>query len=37
MNVPEYPYKEDIGARQGLRDERLALFPRAEYSVKVNR
>ena len=35
--LPEYPYKEDIGAGKNLRDERLAPFPRTEYSVKVNR
>lgn len=35
--LPEYPYKEDIGSGKGLRDEKLAPFPRTEYSVKVNR
>lgn len=35
--LPEYPYKEDIGSGKKLRDEKLAPFPRTEYSVKVNR
>jgi len=35
--LPEYPYKDDIGCSAKLRDERLAPFPRTEYSVKVNR
>lgn len=35
--VPEYPYNETMGAGRKLRDERLAPFPRTEYSVKVNR
>jgi arylsulfatase A-like enzyme len=35
--LPEYPYKDDIGCSSGLRDERLAPFPRTEYAVKVNR
>ena len=35
--LPEYPYKEDIGAGKSLRDEKLAPFPRTEHSVKVNR
>lgn len=34
---PEYQYKEAIGAGVKLRDEKLAPFPRTEYSVKVNR
>lgn len=34
---PEYPYKDGIGCGKGLRDARLAPFPRTEYSVKVNR
>ncbi|MBX2841027.1 MAG: sulfatase-like hydrolase/transferase [Flammeovirgaceae bacterium] len=34
---PLYPNKEEIGCGKGLRDERLAPFPRTEYSVKVNR
>ncbi|NPA37653.1 MAG: sulfatase-like hydrolase/transferase [Chlorobi bacterium] len=35
--LPEYPYKEEMGAGKGLRDEKLAPFPRTEYAVKVNR
>ncbi len=35
--LPEYPYDEAMGAGRKLRDERLAPFPRTEYSVKVNR
>ena len=35
--LPEYPYKDDIGCSAGLRDEKLAPFPRTEYSVKVHR
>ena len=35
--LPEYPYNEEIGSGRTLRDERLAPFPRNEYSVKVNR
>jgi arylsulfatase A-like enzyme len=35
--LPEYPYKEEMGAGVKLRDERLAPFPRTEYAVKVNR
>ena len=35
--MPEYPYIDDIGCGKGLRDARLAPFPRTEYSVKVNR
>ena len=35
--MPEYPYKDDIGCSAKLRDEKLAPFPRTEYSVKVNR
>jgi arylsulfatase A-like enzyme len=35
--LAEYPYNEEIGNGRGLRDERLAPFPRTEYSVKVNR
>ena len=33
----EYPYQDQIGCGDGLRDECLAPFPRTEYSVKVNR
>lgn len=35
--VPEYPYNGQIGCGRGLRDEKLAPFPRTEYAVKVNR
>jgi len=35
--VPEYPHKDAIGCGKGLRDEKLAPFPRTEYAVKVNR
>lgn len=40
--VPEnylelYPYKDSIGCGPRLRDEKLAPFPRTEYSVKVHR
>lgn len=35
--APEYPYNEYAGAGRALRDEKLAPFPRTEYSVKVNR
>ena len=35
--LPEYPYKDVIGCSARLRDEKLAPFPRTEYSVKINR
>ena len=35
--LPDYPYKDEIGCGQGLRDERLAPFPRSEHAVKVHR
>ncbi|MDA1014199.1 MAG: sulfatase-like hydrolase/transferase [Planctomycetota bacterium] len=35
--VADYPYKDGIGCGKGLRDERLAPFPRTEHAVKVNR
>ena len=35
--IAEYPDKEAIGCGPSLRDEKLAPFPRTEYSVKVNR
>ncbi len=40
--VPEsfnemYPWKDEIGCGPGLRDEKLAPFPRTEYAVKVHR
>ncbi|MGF1585591.1 MAG: sulfatase-like hydrolase/transferase [Bacteroidales bacterium] len=34
---PRYPYREEMGSGENLRDERLAPFPRTEYAVKVNR
>ncbi|KJF42772.1 sulfatase-like hydrolase/transferase [Draconibacterium sediminis] len=42
VSVPEnylelYPYKDSIGCGPDLRDERLAPFPRTEYSIKVHR
>ncbi|MHC4201518.1 MAG: sulfatase-like hydrolase/transferase [Planctomycetota bacterium] len=33
----EYEYKDAIGCGKGLRDEKLAPFPRTHYAVKVNR
>jgi len=40
--VPEnfaalYPFKDAIGCGPSLRDEKLAPFPRSEYSIKVHR
>ncbi len=35
--IPEYPFHEAIGCGPGLRDERLAPFPRTEYAVQVHR
>ena len=35
--MPKYPYAETMGAGKKLRDEKLAPFPRTEYSIKVNR
>jgi len=35
--IPEYPFKEEMGAGKGLRDEKLAPFPRTEEAVKVHR
>ncbi|MFK5973474.1 MAG: sulfatase-like hydrolase/transferase [Flavobacteriaceae bacterium] len=35
--MSENPYGETMGAGRKLRDEKLAPFPRTEYSVKVNR
>jgi len=32
-----YPHKEAMGCGPGLRDERLAPFPRTEFAVKVHR
>ena len=42
IDVPEnfqplYPHREAMGADYGLRDERLAPFPRTEHAVRVNR
>jgi arylsulfatase A-like enzyme len=42
VNVPDnflplYPYAEEIGCGQRLRDERLAPFPRTPHAVKVHR
>ncbi len=34
---PLYPYKNEMGSPRTLRDERLAPFPRTEYSIRVNR
>ncbi len=34
---PEYPHNEAIGSGRGLRDERLAPFPRTDYAVRVHR
>ena len=35
--LPLYPDKDSIGCGEGLRDERLAPFPRTHYAVQVNR
>ena len=35
--LPEYPHKDQIDCSAGLRDEKLAPFPRTENAVKVNR
>ena len=35
--LEEYPLKDSIGCSASLRDEKLAPFPRTEYSVKVHR
>ena len=35
--LPEYPYKEEMKSGKGLRDEKLAPFPRTANAVKVNR
>lgn len=35
--MPEYPQREMIGAGKGLRDEKLAPFPRDDHAIKVNR
>ncbi len=35
--LPEYPFKDQIGCGPGLRDEKLAPFPRTELAVKTHR
>lgn len=35
--LPEYPYRKEMGCPPGLRDERLAPFPRTERAVRVHR
>lgn len=35
--IPEYPYKDDIGCSEKLRDEHLAPMPRTELAVKTHR
>ena len=35
--MPEYPWKDAIGCGKGLRDEKLAPFPRTKHAVQVNR
>ena len=35
--MPEYPYKDAIGCGPSLRDEKLAPFPRTEYSIQIHR
>ena len=35
--LPEYPYNEAMASGRRLRDERLAPFPRTDYSVRVHR
>ncbi|WP_340110779.1 sulfatase-like hydrolase/transferase [Maribellus mangrovi] len=32
-----YPYKDDMGCGEDLRDERLAPFPRTKYSIQTHR
>jgi choline-sulfatase len=34
---PQYPFAEAIGCGEGLRDERLAPFPRTRHAVQVHR
>ena len=36
-SLEEYPYNDAANTGRGLRDERLAPFPRTDYAVKVNR
>ncbi|MFK7766356.1 MAG: sulfatase-like hydrolase/transferase [Mariniblastus sp.] len=33
----KYPYQDEIGCGKGLRDARLAPFPRTEHAIQVNR
>ncbi len=35
--LPEYPHKDAIGCGKGLRDEKLAPFPRTRRAVQVHR
>jgi len=35
--LPVYPWAEEIGSGETLRDEALAPFPRTEYAIKVHR
>ena len=35
--LPEYPYMEEIGAGKGLRDEKLAIWPRTHEAVQLHR
>ncbi|MCB1127349.1 MAG: sulfatase-like hydrolase/transferase, partial [Verrucomicrobiae bacterium] len=35
--LAKYPYEDDIGCGPGLRDEKLAPFPRTRYAVQVHR
>jgi len=35
--LPIYPHCEGMGAGKGLRDEKLAPFPRTEHAIQVNR
>ncbi len=35
--LPEYPYKEEIGAGTDLRDEQLAPWPRTPHAIQVHR
>ena len=35
--LPRYPYMNDIGCEEKLRDESLAPFPRTPYAIRVHR
>lgn len=35
--MPEYPFKDAIGCGKGLRDERLAPWPRTPFAVRTHR